>query len=143
MAIHILSVEHCALNRIAEVSSPEKFPTSENKDRAQALSRGSKIGLRVAGQSKETGRIKQANHELLALRKATLLTRELGQDDFGKPHVVLAVQTFPFLLCGLLIIGWELLFTFHGGVIPVFLFREERVGFQVQAILDSNADSLV
>lgn len=46
MAIHILSVEHCALNRIAEVSSPEKFPTSENKDRAQALSRGSKIGLR-------------------------------------------------------------------------------------------------
>lgn len=31
-------------------------------------------------------------------RKVSLLTGELGQGDFGKPCVVLAVQTFSFLL---------------------------------------------
>lgn len=75
------------------------------------------------------GRIKQPNHELLALWKVALLTRELGQDDFGKPRVVLAAQTFPFLLCSLLIIGWELLFTFHGEAIPVRCFSE---GFRLR-----------
>lgn len=60
----------------------------------------------------------------LLFGKAALLTRELGQDDFGKPHVMLAAQTFPFLLCSLLIIGWELLFTFDKEAIPVRCFSE-------------------
>ena len=55
----------------------------------------------------------------LLFGKATLLTRELGQDDFGKPRVVLAAQTFSFLFGSLLIIGWELLFTFREEAIPV------------------------
>ena len=60
----------------------------------------------------------------LLLGKAALLTRELGQDDFGKPRVVLAAQTFSFLLGSLLIIGWELLFTFREEAIPVRCFSE-------------------
>lgn len=60
----------------------------------------------------------------LLFRKAAPLTRELGQDDFGKLHVVLAAQTFPFLLGSLLIIGWELLFTFREEAISVRCFSE-------------------
>ena len=60
----------------------------------------------------------------LLFGKATLLTRELGQDDFGKPRVVLAAQTFSFLFGSLLIIGWELLFTFREEAIPVRCFSE-------------------
>ena len=33
VAIHILSLDHCALNGISEVSSPREYPTSENTDR--------------------------------------------------------------------------------------------------------------
>lgn len=33
VAIHILSVDHCAFNRISEVSSSEEHPASENTKR--------------------------------------------------------------------------------------------------------------
>lgn len=44
------------------------------------------------------GSVERASHESLALQKSVSADRESGQDDFGKSCVVLAVQTFPFLL---------------------------------------------
>lgn len=69
-------------------------------------------GVGGARQEWQAGSSNQITSYLL-FGKAALLTRELGQDDFGKPRVVLAAQTFPFLLGSLLIMGWELLFTFY------------------------------
>lgn len=74
--------------------------------------------VRAAWQEGQPGSSNQITSYLL-FGKVALLTRELGQDDFGKPCVVLAAQTFPFLLGSLLIMGWELLFTFYGEAIPV------------------------
>lgn len=45
----------------------------------------------------------------------TLLTRELEQDELGRQDVVLAVQSFSVLIYNLLIVGWDLVSTFHEG----------------------------
>ena len=123
VAIHILSPDHCALNGISEVSSPKEYPTSENTDR-WVRSRQGLLGVWGGAQQKWPEESSNPITSYLLFRKATQLTRELGQDDFGKPHVVLAAQTFSFLFNSLLIIGWEFLFTFREEAIPVRCFSE-------------------
>lgn len=68
VAIHSLSVDHCALNGISEVSGPEEYPTSEYAKRGCGLGRGSWVRWGCAAGA--ASRIKQPNHELLALQKS-------------------------------------------------------------------------
>lgn len=118
----ILSVDHCALNGISGVSSLEEYPTSENAEPGKLWAGGPGWGGGVQQEWQAESRNPITSYLLFG--KAALLTRELGQDDFGKLHVMLAAQTFPFLSCSLLIIGWELLFTFDKEAIPVRCFSE-------------------
>lgn len=87
--VTIQSTDHCALKGISEISSPGEYPSREIQ-KTGAVSRGPECDGRDVASSKRV-----TSHWLF--RKVTLLTGELGRADFGKPRVVLAVQTLSFL----------------------------------------------
>ena len=97
VAIHILSLDHCALNGISEVSSPKEYPTSENTDR-RVRSRQGVLGG-VGGCTAEVARrIKQPNHELLALRKSDSADKRIRAGWFWQATCCVSCTNFFFPL---------------------------------------------
>lgn len=87
------SVDPRALNGISEMSSPGEYPSRARQKRG-AVGRGPEWDGGVQQEGREASSKQVTSHWLF--RKVSL-TGELGQDDFGRPCVVLAVQTFSFL----------------------------------------------
>ena len=97
VAIHILSPDHCALNGISEVSSPKEYPTSENTDRWVRSRQGVLGGL--GGCTAEVARrIKQPNHELLALRKSDSADKRIRAGWFWQATCCVSCTNFFFPL---------------------------------------------
>lgn len=97
--VTIQGTDHCALKGISEISSPGEYPSREIQ-KTGAVGRGPGCdgsAQRSRGRGRDVASSKRVTSRWL-FRKVTLLTGELGRADFGKPCVVLAVQTLSFLL---------------------------------------------
>lgn len=75
--------------------APKNIPPVKTRTGRWGPGRGSWVGW---GRAQQSGQKKESSSPISRVTcssgKATLLTGELGQDDFGKPRVVLAAQTF-------------------------------------------------